>query len=141
MTEDNIHRDRKNSLQNDFFTLAIVPSLLRLSFDQNTPSPHPLTHSPTHLPSSTQFLVAYSMGYSDAVLAADLSLYWEENMAILFQLALAALVIMSFVMVVGVPVAYASPRNWEQSKRLILLGSGLWVVLVLLVGGLNYFVV
>jgi len=62
-------------------------------------------------------------------------------MAILFQLALAALVIMSFVMVVGVPVAYASPRNWEQSKRLILLGSGLWVVLVLLVGGLNYFVV
>ncbi len=62
-------------------------------------------------------------------------------MSILFQLALAALVILSFVMVVGVPVAYASPQNWEQSKRLILLGSGAWVVLVLLVGGLNYFVV
>jgi photosystem II PsbZ protein len=62
-------------------------------------------------------------------------------MSILFQLALAALVTLSFVMVVGVPVAYASPQNWEQSKRLILLGSGVWVLLVLLVGGLNYFVV
>lgn len=62
-------------------------------------------------------------------------------MSILFQFALAALVIMSFIMVIGVPVAYASPRNWEQSKRLILLGSGVWTLLVLLVGGLNYFVV
>ncbi len=62
-------------------------------------------------------------------------------MSILFQFALAALVLMSFVMVVAVPVAYASPRNWEQSKRLILLGSALWTLLVLLVGGLNYFVV
>jgi photosystem II PsbZ protein len=62
-------------------------------------------------------------------------------MSILFQLALAGLVFMSFVMVVAVPVAYASPQNWEQSKRLLYLGSGLWVLLVLLVGGLNYFVV
>ncbi|HEY9659052.1 MAG TPA: photosystem II reaction center protein PsbZ [Allocoleopsis sp.] len=62
-------------------------------------------------------------------------------MSILFQLALAALVALSFVMVVAVPVAYASPQNWDQSKRLIFLGSGLWVLLVLVVGGLNYFVV
>jgi photosystem II PsbZ protein len=62
-------------------------------------------------------------------------------MTILFQLALAALVIVSFAMVVGVPVAYASPQNWDQSKRLIFLGSALWVGLVLLVGGLNYLVV
>jgi photosystem II PsbZ protein len=62
-------------------------------------------------------------------------------MSILFQIALAGLVFMSFVMVVAVPVAYASPQNWDQSKRLLYLGSGLWVVLVLLVGGLNYFVV
>jgi photosystem II PsbZ protein len=62
-------------------------------------------------------------------------------MSILFQIALAALVLMSFVMIIGVPVAYASPRNWEQSKRLILLGSIVWVALVLLVGGLNYLVV
>ena len=62
-------------------------------------------------------------------------------MSILFQLALAALVILSFVMVVAVPVAYATPQNWDQNKRLLFLGSGLWVLLVLVVGGLNYFVV
>ncbi|EDX74368.1 photosystem II reaction center protein PsbZ [Coleofasciculus chthonoplastes] len=62
-------------------------------------------------------------------------------MSILFQISLAALVILSFVMVVGVPVAYATPQNWEQSKNLIWLGSGLWLALVIVVGILNYFVV
>lgn len=62
-------------------------------------------------------------------------------MSILFQLALTALVLFSFVMVVGVPVAYATPQNWDQSKRLILLGSGIWAGLVILVGVLNYLVV
>ncbi len=62
-------------------------------------------------------------------------------MTILFQLALAALVFLSFVMVVGVPVAYATPQNWEQSKRLIFLSSGLWVALVVVVGVLNFLVV
>lgn len=62
-------------------------------------------------------------------------------MTILFQLVLTALVLLSFAMVVGVPVAYATPQYWEQSKRLILLGSGVWVALVLLTGGLSYFVV
>ncbi len=60
---------------------------------------------------------------------------------IAFQLALTALVVLSFTMVIGVPVAYASPQNWEQSKRLILVGSGLWFVLVATVGALNYLVV
>lgn len=62
-------------------------------------------------------------------------------MSIVFQFALAALVLLSFIMVVGVPVAYASPRNWDQSKRLILLGSALWLGLVVVVGALNYLVV
>jgi len=65
----------------------------------------------------------------------------EEKMTILFQLALAALVILSFVMVVGVPVAYATPQNWDQSKNLIWLGSGVWAALVILVGVLNFLVV
>lgn len=60
---------------------------------------------------------------------------------ILFQLALLALVVLSFVMVVGVPVALATPQNWDQSKRFVLLGSGLWAVLVVTVGLLNSFVV
>jgi photosystem II PsbZ protein len=65
----------------------------------------------------------------------------EEMFTILFQFALAALVILSFAMVVGVPVAYASPQNWDQSKRLLFVGSAAWAGLVILVGVLNYLVV
>jgi photosystem II PsbZ protein len=62
-------------------------------------------------------------------------------MSILFQLALTALVILSFALVVGVPVAYATPQNWNQSKSLIFIGSGIWIALVLAVGALNFLVV
>lgn len=62
-------------------------------------------------------------------------------MTILFQLMLTALVLLSFVMVVGAPVALATPQNWDQSRRLLLLGSGVWAVLVIAVGVLNYFVI
>ena len=62
-------------------------------------------------------------------------------LSILFQVVLLALVLLSFVMVVGVPVAYASPQNWNQSKSLIYVGSGLWFVLVIAVGVLNFLVV
>ncbi|UBF28575.1 photosystem II reaction center protein PsbZ [Kovacikia minuta CCNUW1] len=61
-------------------------------------------------------------------------------MTILFQLVLAAFVTLSFLMIVGVPVAMASPQNWDQSKRIILLGSGVWTGLVLVLGVLNYLV-
>ncbi|NEP62987.1 MAG: photosystem II reaction center protein PsbZ [Symploca sp. SIO2G7] len=61
-------------------------------------------------------------------------------MSILFQLLLFVLVVWSFVMVIGVPVAYASPKNWEQSKRLVFLGSIIWAVLVIAVGSLNYLI-
>ncbi|MBH8566245.1 photosystem II reaction center protein PsbZ [Nostoc sp. CENA67] len=62
-------------------------------------------------------------------------------MTVIFQFALVALVLLSFVLVVGVPVAYATPQNWVESKRLLWLGSGVWIALVLLVGLLNFFVV
>lgn len=62
-------------------------------------------------------------------------------MTIIFQLALAALVFLSFVMVIGVPVAYASPQSWDQSKPLLFIGSGVWLALVILVGVLNFLVV
>jgi photosystem II PsbZ protein len=61
-------------------------------------------------------------------------------MSVIFQFALFALVLLSFVMVVGVPVAYASPQNWDQSKPLLYIGSGLWAILVIVVGILNYLV-
>lgn len=61
-------------------------------------------------------------------------------MSVIFQFALLALVLMSFVMVIGVPVAYASPQNWDQSKPLLFIGSGIWAILVIVVGLLNYLV-
>ncbi|ACK66482.1 photosystem II core protein PsbZ [Rippkaea orientalis PCC 8801] len=62
-------------------------------------------------------------------------------MSIIFQLALIALVLFSFVMVIGVPVAYASPQNWNQSKPLLYLGSAIWAILVVIVAILNFFVI
>ena len=62
-------------------------------------------------------------------------------MAVVFQLLVAFFVLFSFVMVVGVPVAYASPSNWSQSKPLLLLGSVIWAALVIVIGILNSFVV
>ncbi|MCY7385154.1 photosystem II reaction center protein PsbZ [Microcoleus sp. A006_D1] len=62
-------------------------------------------------------------------------------LSILFQVVLLGLVLLSFVMVIGVPVAYASPQNWNQSKTLISVGSALWFLLVIAVGVLNFLVV
>ena len=62
-------------------------------------------------------------------------------MTILFQIALIALVAVSFVMVVGVPVAYATPQTWVESKRFLWIGSAAWFGLVVVVGILNFFVV
>ncbi|WP_373526865.1 photosystem II reaction center protein PsbZ [Nostoc sp.] len=62
-------------------------------------------------------------------------------MTIIFQFALIGLVLLSFVLVVGVPVAYATPQNWVESKKLLWVGSGIWIGLVFLVGLLNFFVV
>ena len=62
-------------------------------------------------------------------------------MTIIFQIALIALVVVSFIMVIGVPVAYATPQSWNESKKLLWVGSGAWFALVFLVGALNFFVV
>ncbi len=62
-------------------------------------------------------------------------------MTIIFQIALLALVAVSFIMVIGVPVAYATPQSWNESKKLLWVGSGAWIGLVFLVGALNFFVV
>ncbi|NET09762.1 MAG: photosystem II reaction center protein PsbZ [Symploca sp. SIO2B6] len=61
-------------------------------------------------------------------------------LTILFQVLLAALVLLSLVMVIGVPVGYAVPQGWDRSKNLILVGSILWGALVIVVGVLNYLV-
>jgi photosystem II PsbZ protein len=58
-----------------------------------------------------------------------------------FQASLLALVALSFVMVVAIPVIFASPNGWDNNRSFILLGSAIWTVLVILVGILNSFVI
>nr|YP_008474558.1 photosystem II protein Z [Marsilea crenata]AGI51514.1 photosystem II protein Z [Marsilea crenata] len=61
-------------------------------------------------------------------------------MTIAFQLALFALVATSFLLVVGVPVALASPDGWSSNKGIVFSGASLWIGLVFLVGILNSFI-
>lgn len=62
-------------------------------------------------------------------------------MNFVFQLALLALIFLSFVIVVSVPVIFASNTEGNLSKNYLLLTSTSWVVLVLIVGALNSFVI
>jgi photosystem II PsbZ protein len=62
-------------------------------------------------------------------------------MTFIFQLTLLAFVGLSFLLVIGVPVVFASPEGWTQNKSPLFSGLGLWVVLVLLVGVFNSLVV
>ena len=62
-------------------------------------------------------------------------------MQFLNTLTVLALVVMSFALIVAVPVLYASNEDSGRSIRLILLGSVAWVALVLLNWGVSFFVV
>jgi len=62
-------------------------------------------------------------------------------MTLLFQLTLFLFIALSFLLVVGVPVAFASPQGWTENKGTVFSGLGVWVLLVFLVGVLNSFVV
>lgn len=62
-------------------------------------------------------------------------------MTFIFSIALLALVLLSFVLAVGVPVAYASGQDWDRSRQLLWIGGIAWVGLVFAVGFLNSFVV
>nr|YP_009313743.1 Photosystem II protein Z [Helminthocladia australis]SCW21997.1 Photosystem II protein Z [Helminthocladia australis] len=61
-------------------------------------------------------------------------------MSIIIQLLVFSLIILSTVLVIGVPVTLASPGQWEQSKNLVYTGSGLWAGLVIITGIVNSFV-
>nr|YP_010451502.1 Z protein of photosystem II [Schizaea pusilla]UTV01518.1 Z protein of photosystem II [Schizaea pusilla] len=57
-----------------------------------------------------------------------------------FQSALFLLIAISFALIIGVPVALASPGGWSNSKGAVVSGASLWIGLVFLVGTLNSFV-
>nr|YP_009105297.1 Z protein of photosystem II [Pedinomonas tuberculata]AIT93916.1 Z protein of photosystem II [Pedinomonas tuberculata] len=62
-------------------------------------------------------------------------------MLLVFQLTLVAFIVLSFLLVVGVPVVFASPNGWSENKSTVFSGVGLWFLLVFAVGILNSFVV
>ena len=64
-----------------------------------------------------------------------------KAMLLIFQLALFALIVVSFLLVIGVPVAFATPEGWGENKGTIFSGVGLWFLLVFAVGILNSFVI
>ncbi len=62
-------------------------------------------------------------------------------MTSILQLALFALILVSFALVVGVPVVFASPNGWTENKGLVFSGLSIWLLLVFTVGVFNSFVV
>lgn len=61
-------------------------------------------------------------------------------MIIAFQLSVFALILVSFLLVIGVPVVLASPDGWSNSKNTVFSGASLWIGLVFFVGILNSFI-
>ena len=62
-------------------------------------------------------------------------------MTLIFQLTLFAFITVSFLLVIGVPVVFASPNGWTENKRVVFSGVGIWILLVFAVGILNSFVI
>nr|YP_009367605.1 Z protein of photosystem II [Pseudocharacium americanum]YP_009367694.1 Z protein of photosystem II [Ignatius tetrasporus]ARK14590.1 Z protein of photosystem II [Pseudocharacium americanum]ARK14679.1 Z protein of photosystem II [Ignatius tetrasporus] len=62
-------------------------------------------------------------------------------MTLIFQLTLFALIGLSFLLVIGVPVVFASPNGWTENKGTVFSGLGIWFLLVFAVGILNSFVI
>jgi len=62
-------------------------------------------------------------------------------MTSILQLALFALILVSFALVVGVPVVFASPNGWTENKNVVFSGLSLWLLLVFTVGVFNSFVI
>lgn len=62
-------------------------------------------------------------------------------MIIAVQLLVFILVILSTLLVIGIPVTLASPGQWEQSKNLIYTGAGIWAGLVIITGLVNSFII
>nr|ALO63215.1 Z protein of photosystem II [Chlamydomonas applanata] len=62
-------------------------------------------------------------------------------MTSILQVALFALILVSFALVIGVPVVFASPNGWTENKGVVFSGLSLWFLLVFAVGIFNSFVV
>nr|YP_009399545.1 photosystem II protein Z [Dictyomenia sonderi]ARW69151.1 photosystem II protein Z [Dictyomenia sonderi] len=61
-------------------------------------------------------------------------------MTLVVQLLVFILVMLSIILVVGIPVTLASPGQWEKSKNLVYTSIGIWVGLIIVTGILNSFI-
>ena len=52
----------------------------------------------------------------------------------ILQLLVGVLILVSFAMVVAVPVILATPGEWEKSQSIVWSGAGLWSALVIITG-------
>ena len=62
-------------------------------------------------------------------------------MTVVLQLSLFALILLSFALVIGVPVVFATPNGWSENKRLVFSGVSVWLLLVFAIGIFNSFVI
>jgi len=59
------------------------------------------------------------------------------RMISILQVFVLLLILVSFAMVVAVPVILATPGEWEKSQGIVWSGAGLWSALVILTGIFN----
>ncbi len=66
---------------------------------------------------------------------------FKHFMTSVLQISLLALIAVSFALVVGVPVVFATPNGWSENKGIVFSGLSLWLLLVFAVGIFNSFVI
>ena len=59
----------------------------------------------------------------------------------IIQLLVFFFIVVSFVMIVSVPVMLATPGVWDKSQRLVVAGFTLWGTVLGLIAGLNSVIV
>jgi photosystem II PsbZ protein len=74
---------------------------------------------------------------SDQIIVHLLVAWRITNMTIAFQLAVFALIATSLVLLISVPVVFASSDGWSSNKNVVFSGTSLWIGLVFLVAILN----
>lgn len=60
-------------------------------------------------------------------------------MTIVIQLLVLALIILSIILVISIPIILALPGKWDQTKNLIYTGTSVWAGLVIITGIVNSF--
>nr|YP_010760198.1 photosystem II protein Z [Cuscuta haughtii]WEY30205.1 photosystem II protein Z [Cuscuta haughtii] len=58
-------------------------------------------------------------------------------MTIAFQLVVFVLIVTSFILLISVPVVFASPEGWSSKKNIFFSGTALWIGFLFLVAILN----